>query len=179
MSILDGGSASSTTGLSIDGGSALGLIAPTSLTGNNTAQPGWAQPGWAVPGTGAGFAPTPAPTPTPTPLAAAPLYSTPVIPHLALPLTIGPDGSFNVLAQDTVEEVAQSVGVLLGTTLGERTMVPSYGVSDPDFTVPDAGEIVQAISQWEPRADATVTISTDGSGTQTMNVDVALVTAGS
>jgi phage baseplate assembly protein W len=102
-------------------------------------------------------------------------YPLPITPHLALPLTVGPSGSFNVLVQDTLAEVAQSVSVLLGTMKGDRTMVPDYGVDDPTFATPNAGAITQAVNQWEPRAAVVVTVSPMADNTrQNVNVQVAL-----
>jgi phage baseplate assembly protein W len=103
------------------------------------------------------------------------VYPLPITPHLALPLTVGPSGSFNVLVQDTLAEVTQSVSVLLGTMKGDRTMVPDYGVDDPTFATPNAGAITQAINQWEPRAAVVVTVSPmTGNTQQSVNVQVAL-----
>jgi phage baseplate assembly protein W len=102
-------------------------------------------------------------------------YSPPITPHLALPLMIGPSGSFNVVVQDTLAEVAQSVSVLLGTMKGDRTMVPDYGVDDPTFASPNAGAITQAINQWEPRAAVVVTVNPPADNAQqNVNVQVAL-----
>jgi phage baseplate assembly protein W len=151
---------------------------PTPPLAITTSVPGLARPGFAVPGMA--MAPeVPTPPPPPPDASVAVFYATPVVPHLAFPLVIGPSGSWDVVAQDTAAEVAQSVGVLLGTVVGERTMVPAYGVVDPTFATANVSEIVQAISQWEPRADATVSVSTDGLGAESINVAVALVAGGS
>jgi phage baseplate assembly protein W len=106
-------------------------------------------------------------------------YQAPILPHLAVPLVIAPDGSFDIVQQDSVEEVAQSVSVLLGTQLGRRVMVPNYGTPDPTFTEPDAHAIEQTITNWEPRAVPTVTVEIDDSGAANVNVAVALATPGS
>jgi phage baseplate assembly protein W len=103
------------------------------------------------------------------------VYPLPITPHLALPLTVGPSGSFNVVVQDTLAEVAQSVSVLLGTMKGDRTMVPDYGVDDPTFATPNAGAITQAVNQWEPRAAVVVTVGPMANNAQqSVNVQVAL-----
>jgi phage baseplate assembly protein W len=96
------------------------------------------------------------------------------VPHLALPLALGENGSFNTVAQDTVEEVAQSVGVLLGTVKGERVMVPDYGVDDPTFSEPNTNEIAQIVAQWEPRAAVVVSLTTTPHGNAQVNVQVSL-----
>ncbi len=98
----------------------------------------------------------------------------PYVPHLAIPLLIGPGGSFNTLAQDSLAEVAQSVQVLLGTIQGERSMIPTYGIADPPFTEPDPDSLVGAIALWEPRADPTITVTYDGAGEAHIAVQVAV-----
>jgi phage baseplate assembly protein W len=101
------------------------------------------------------------------------------VPHLAFPLIVGPSGVFDVLQQDTLEEVIQSVTVLLGTNLGDRVMVPSYGVADPTFSQPNPDAIAQAIARWEPRAEALVGVTEGANGTTSVTVQIALATAGS
>ena len=82
------------------------------------------------------------------------------VPHLAFPFRIGRDGAAVVLEQDTLDEIAQSVQVLMMTHEGDRLEVPDYGISDLVFTVdPDLEAISAAVEEWEPRA---VTRITDG-----------------
>lgn len=75
------------------------------------------------------------------------------VPHLKLPLKVGARGALETLEQDTVEEVAQCVEVLLSTERGERIELPSYGIEDPAFTVTiPLNEVQSQIEDWEPRA---------------------------
>lgn len=86
----------------------------------------------------------------------------PLIPHLKVPLTIGVDGHAEVVEQDTWEEVAQCVQVLLMTRIGDRIESPEYGIPDQVFTtVPDLLTIQAAIERWEPRARTTLTDDQD------------------
>ena len=109
-------------------------------------------------------------------LAPPTLAPPPTVPHLALPLTLGPNGSFNTIQQDTIEEVAQSVEVILGTPLGSRLQVPGFGVPDPVLTElsPSAHQIQQVIAQWEPRALTAVSITNNSAGTTQISVAVEL-----
>ena len=50
-----------------------------------------------------------------------------VIPHLAVPVTLNADGSFAWLVQDSIQEIAQSVEVIVGSHPGERTVNPTFG----------------------------------------------------
>lgn len=98
-------------------------------------------------------------------------------PHLAFPLVLTVGGSFAQVAQDSIEEVTQSVAFLLGSAIGSRTIVPAYGVPDPTFTDPDQAEIEQAIANWEPRAQATVTVTENAGRSASVSVQVALATS--
>lgn len=74
------------------------------------------------------------------------------VPHFAFPFRVE-SGSVAVQEQDTTDEVAQCVQVLLATPLGERQEQPDYGVTDPTFQEDiDQQEILTAVSEWEPRA---------------------------
>lgn len=60
-----------------------------------------------------------------------------------------------MLEQDTLDEIAQCVEVLLSTTEGQRLEVPDYGIPDPTFSVDlPLREIETKIADWEPRAAA-------------------------
>jgi len=90
-------------------------------------------------------------------------------PHLAVPFTIGADGSAATVAQDSPAEIAQCVRVLLSTTVGSRVELPGYGVRDVTFTNGDTTGMVQAVAQWEPRATGiTITTVTNPDGSTTI-----------
>jgi phage baseplate assembly protein W len=91
--------------------------------------------------------------------------------HLAWPLRLAPDGSLATLEQDSPEEISQSVELVLLTTPGERVDAPDFGLEDPAFRDVSAGEIVAAITRWEPRADAAVVVSDVQTGRRTVRVD--------
>lgn len=83
-------------------------------------------------------------------------------PHLKIPFQVGTDHAVMTVEQDTIDEIAQCVSVLLLTTVGERLEVPDYGIPDITFntTLPLA-TIRTAIERWEPRATAMVTDEVD------------------
>jgi phage baseplate assembly protein W len=105
--------------------------------------------------------------------------------HLVLPLQMveGPSGDM-VLAtyvQDTLEEVTQSVAVLLSTVTGERYQdAPDYGISQLITANPvTLAEAATAVAQFEPRAS--VKFSADpvaADGTQAVRVTVSLAEGG-
>lgn len=81
------------------------------------------------------------------------------VPHLRIPFRFGPDGSAEVVEQNSHDEIAQCVAVLLKTRQGERIEVPAYGIPDQTFvseTQVPIGAIEAAVEQWEPRAEVEV-----------------------
>jgi phage baseplate assembly protein W len=74
-------------------------------------------------------------------------------PHFAFPFQLGKDGAFQVVEQDSLDEIVQSVQVLVGTQLGSREELPEYGIEDPTFSAPvDVVAIQTSIEEWEDRA---------------------------
>lgn len=99
--------------------------------------------------------------------------------HLALPLRLAPDGHLVALDQDSPEEIAQSVALLVATRPGERRSVPGYGVPDPLGSGFDPDVADEAIEEWEDRADpADIDIVTDTLAEQHVVVAPAAVTPG-
>jgi phage baseplate assembly protein W len=76
-------------------------------------------------------------------------------PHLAVPFRMEGD-RVAVVEEDTWDEVAQSVGVILGTFWYERPMVPDFGIESPLFhqvqADPDPETLEGNVETWEERA---------------------------
>jgi phage baseplate assembly protein W len=75
-----------------------------------------------------------------------------VIPRLSWPLQLdGP--SLATVEQDSLDEIAQCVTLILSTKTGTRAEVPGYGIDDPigqkDLASPD---VLASVQEWEPRA---------------------------
>lgn len=83
------------------------------------------------------------------------------IPHFAIPFVIGGDGSAQVLQQDSVDEIVQSVAMLCGTRPGTRLVVPSYGILDPTFEGFDSVRLQLAAAKWEERASVVIQVTPD------------------
>lgn len=75
-----------------------------------------------------------------------------LVPHFQVPLQLR-GGSFATHEQDTLDEIAQCVQVLLSTTEGQRVELPDYGIPDLAFVtdIPIV-DIENRIEEWEPRA---------------------------
>lgn len=72
--------------------------------------------------------------------------------HLALPVRLDGRGQLVTVEQDTLEEIAQNVAVILATPLESRVEVPDFGSPRLEFVGPDADGMLAAVNEWEPRA---------------------------
>lgn len=97
-----------------------------------------------------------------------------VLPHLNAVMQLQGDGTFAFWQQGTIDEVAQCVEVICGTTIGDRTVVPGFGIPDIVFTLPSPQHVIEkAIEAWEQRAVSTVVIKNAG-GDETIQVNTSL-----
>lgn len=88
--------------------------------------------------------------------------------HLVIPFQYDATGSAAVMEQDTINDVAQCLRVLLSTPTGTRIEQFDYGIPDPTFTSEAniVAQISAAVARWEPRAigvQLAVSPNTDGS----------------
>ena len=78
--------------------------------------------------------------------------------HFQVPFAVV-DGSTALVRQDSDAEISQCVRVLCETTPGDRQVVPDYGIDDETWRpvdLVDGSEVMDALLEWEPRADADV-----------------------
>jgi len=81
----------------------------------------------------------------------------PVVPKFKVPLELS-GSSFAVIEQDSTREVEQCIEAIVRTPIGDYLDNPELGV--PDFAFRSDGSddlLLDAISDWEPRATTTVT----------------------
>ena len=100
------------------------------------------------------------------------------IPHLALPLRVDATGRLATVEQDSADEIAQNVAVILATAEGSRVEVPEFGVPRVEFSSRiTANEIAAAVEEWELRATLTVDAVTGLGADLSTTVLRALVTS--
>jgi phage baseplate assembly protein W len=98
-----------------------------------------------------------------------------ILPHLNASMALSSDGTFQFWQQGTIDEVAQSVEMVCGTTIGDRTVVPQFGLPQLVFNITQNQKaILAAINAWEPRATVTVNIQSNNQGDTTIQVNTAL-----
>lgn len=84
------------------------------------------------------------------------------IPHFAYPFRLRGNGSVRTVEQDTIDEIAQCVEILLLTERGTRPEVPAYGIESLPFEVEfNHAAILAQIVRWEPRAKVLLESSVD------------------
>jgi phage baseplate assembly protein W len=93
-------------------------------------------------------------------------------PHFTNNLTLDPFGQFAVNPQDSYDEIAASVSMVVGALIGERTMLPEFGIEDPTFTEIDTASIEQEIEKWEPRANVSVSAIYDDYNNASLSVSI-------
>lgn len=104
-------------------------------------------------------------------------------PHLQNLPALDPFGQFLVNNQDSYQEIAESVEMIVGTQMGQRPAVPNFGIFDPTFTYPvDTVAMRNSIVTWDERAVPTITVSYEdviGGGNTNVSIELATTTANS
>jgi phage baseplate assembly protein W len=82
-------------------------------------------------------------------------------------------GSVATNIQNSYDEIAASVEMVLSTPLSWRTVVPEFGTPDQTFSNKiDTNVIKAALSRWEPRATTQINVVMDDSGNSNNNPGV-------
>lgn len=84
-------------------------------------------------------------------------------PHLAWPIEFS-GTSFNMVEQDSADDVASCIGTIVSWPLGTHPSDPDFGVAEQAFLQggADLAEIKQAILENEPRAANLDVMQDDG-----------------
>lgn len=82
------------------------------------------------------------------------------IPHLKIPLELA-GNSFATVEQDSPEDIAQCVKIILRTPFGSRDDVPTMGLTEQRYRAggPNLAEIERQILEHEPRVDVLVELA--------------------
>jgi len=89
---------------------------------------------------------------------------------LAYPMRVGTDGKF-VTVEDGPNYYPQELVCLVKTDPGERTLVPTYGISDPTFTQFNAVELEEKVTTFGPPVIIEDVVSTvPGEGKMTVDI---------
>lgn len=74
------------------------------------------------------------------------------IPHLAYPFRMVQGRFAEMVEQDSLEDIADCCVVICRTPVGSRIEEPEIGIPDPTFQFDNTPEIIDQVSEWEPRA---------------------------
>lgn len=76
-------------------------------------------------------------------------------PQIAFPFEIMPSGTVREVEQDTLDEIAMSIEIILRFPLGSRYELPNFGVPDLSFRLSTedlASILAEHVLRWETRA---------------------------
>lgn len=73
---------------------------------------------------------------------------------MSFPPRLTPQGTFATTPYGSDEAVDEAIAVLTLTRVGERIMVPDYGIHDPVFAGLTIGDIQTGISEYGPEGVA-------------------------
>jgi hypothetical protein len=93
-------------------------------------------------------------------------------PHLRNDFNINSFGEFLVNPQDSYEEISDCVSMLLGTSLGQRSMCPLFGIEELPLTMISTNDIEVSIHHWEPRANPVVNVIYDDNNNAQLNISI-------
>jgi hypothetical protein len=74
---------------------------------------------------------------------------------ISFPFRVTPAGYVATLPDDSSEYYSDELGLLVGTTPGERELVPSYGLNDPTFAQVDENELAVKVAMFGPPVQIT------------------------
>ena len=63
--------------------------------------------------------------------------------------------------------------MVVGTVVGQRIMVPGYGVPDMPLEIINTNNVAASIHQWEPRANASVSVVYTDDNEAKLNVTIS------
>ena len=90
------------------------------------------------------------------------------------PLRLDGSGSFATVVQGSTQHAGQCAAAVCSTIIGERTLAPQFGVTDPIGVGVNPDELAAALSICEPDIDLIgVEIDTGPGNQQTVTVTVA------
>lgn len=92
---------------------------------------------------------------------------------LAYPFRVDAGGSAATVEQNSDVAEVEQVAVIILTRLGERALVPDFGITDPAFAGVNPSELVAAVARWGPPVRLTdVTAAPDPARPELTNVRV-------
>jgi phage baseplate assembly protein W len=91
---------------------------------------------------------------------------------LSHPFRIAGNGSIATVEQTSDQANAEQVAILILTEIGERPLVPGFGVVDPAFSTLDPAELAAGLTAYGPDVRVTdVRIKPESDSTQLVEVD--------
>jgi hypothetical protein len=93
---------------------------------------------------------------------------------ISFPFRIGANGHVVTRDEDDPAYYAELLGQLVATRLGERVLVPEFGLQDPTFTNLDAQELAYKVEVFGPPVRINA-VTEEQVGDNTVNVRVEFI----
>jgi hypothetical protein len=91
---------------------------------------------------------------------------------LSHPFRISGNGAVATVEQTSDQANAEQVAVLILTEVGERPLVPGFGVTDPTFSLLDPVEVAAGLTAYGPDVRVIdVRVDVESDSTQLVSVD--------
>lgn len=74
---------------------------------------------------------------------------------ISFPFRLTANGDLASVEQNSAQGAAEQIAMLIQTEIGERVMLPSFGVTDMTFHRPDEGEIALGVALYGPQVTVT------------------------
>ncbi len=91
---------------------------------------------------------------------------------LSHPFRVGGNGSIATVDQNSDQANAEQIAILVLTEIGERPLIPGFGITDPTFSSLDPAEVAAGLTAYGPDVQVIdVRVRDESDSTQLVNVD--------
>ena len=101
-----------------------------------------------------------------------PSVGQPNAPHMRGGFALDAYGQVVVAEENSQDEIYDCVSMILGTTAGQRSLVPSFGIPDITFTNANPADIESIVAEWEKRAKVQISISYNDSNQAVISASI-------
>ena len=95
-------------------------------------------------------------------------------PHMRNGFFLDAYGQTTVSEENSQDEIYDNVSMILGTTVGQRTLVPAFGIPDLTFARINPADIESMVAEWEKRARVNIAVSYDNSNQALISASIQI-----
>lgn len=91
---------------------------------------------------------------------------------LSHPFRLTPTGEVATVLDGSTQANAEALTVLVSTRIGERVLVPGFGITDPTFGTVDAAEVNAGVGVYGPDGVTVTAVGIDYSSDTTATITI-------